>query len=217
MNAKLVVVVRWIMGVQFLLNGLNWWVKIFPFPNAFDAPGGFMKHDVVGAMIDTGWMFGLAKVIEIVTGLALVFNRYIPLMLVVSMPVVLSTFLLDSFFLDEIVGWLAGDVAPGVAGSAFLDWIFWGGSVMAMQVYMMLAYFHYYQPMLVRKPEHLPGRPVDFTPAAPGVIESCRVIRRCYSVLGVIALITGTISTLWLILMINQWLVPWSSLRIIAH
>jgi hypothetical protein len=148
---KSVVAVRWLLGIQYLIDGLNFWYKMLPFPNIHDPPGMPMKAAVVGAMIATGWMFHLAKALEVLTGLALLSNRFVPLMLAVSAPVAISTFLLDAFFLHLVVEWLAGRTAFATAWAGFLDMIFFGGALLLMQVYLMLAYLHHYQPMLAAR------------------------------------------------------------------
>ena len=61
----IIVAVHVLLGVQYVLGGLNWWVKLFPFPNLFDTPTGPGKHAVLDAMIATGWMFTSAKIVEL--------------------------------------------------------------------------------------------------------------------------------------------------------
>lgn len=140
---------RLLLAVQYLMNGGNWWFKMLPFPNINDPTTGPTKHPVVFAMIDTGWMFQLAKATELLTGLALLFNVFVPVMLVVSMPVAVTTFLIDAFIFDYIVGWFAGTVTTHVVVAKVLDLIFFGGVVLAMQAYLMFAYLDCYKPMLV--------------------------------------------------------------------
>lgn len=143
-----VVAVRWLLGVQCLLSGLNWWFKILPFPNIFDPPGMPVKSAIVHTMIESGWMFDAAKAIEVALGLALILNRFVPLMLVVSMPVILMTFLLDAWIFDALFGWLRGEVPFTIFFAKFLDMVFFGGCVLVMQIFLMLAYLDLYRPML---------------------------------------------------------------------
>ena len=110
------------------------------------------KHEIAAAMIATGWMFDATKIIEIVTGLSLLFNRFVPLMLVVSFTVASAAFLLDAFILDELYGALTGTVPLGTAWAAIKDMVFFGGIVMIMQIYLMFAYLDCYKPMLAAKP-----------------------------------------------------------------
>jgi hypothetical protein len=153
MFLKTTTIVRWLLGIQYLISGINWWYKMLPFPSLHDGPGTPQKHQIAVAMIATGWMFGLTKAIEIGTGLSLLLNRFVPLMLVVSMAVAVTTFLLDAFIGDEITGWFAGTVSSKILVANILDLIYWGGAVLVMQVFLMLGYLHYYRPMLVARAE----------------------------------------------------------------
>lgn len=146
-----VVAVRYLLGAQYLLSGLNWWIKMLPFPSVWDAAGFPQKYPVAAEMIATGWMYHMAKLIEVLTGLALLSNFFVPLMLVVSMSVAVTTFLFDAWIGQTVVAWLAGRVSFGVFRAKVLDMIYFGGAVLAMQGYLMLAYLHVYRPMLTRK------------------------------------------------------------------
>ena len=90
-----VTAVRYLLGAQYLASGLNWWIKMLPFPSLSDPVDFQQKHAVAQAMIDTGWMYESAKIIEVLTAVSLLTNMFVPLMLVVSMPVAVTTFLLD--------------------------------------------------------------------------------------------------------------------------
>jgi hypothetical protein len=140
--------VRWLLGVQCLLSGLNWWFKILPFPNLFDPPGMPVKSAIVGVMIQSGWMFTAAKAIEVLLGLSLLANRFVPLMLVVSFPVIFMTFILDALIGPTIMAWLAGSAPIQHLWAKLLDATFFGGAVIVMQVYLMLSYIDSYRPML---------------------------------------------------------------------
>jgi len=207
-NRWMVPAVHWLLGVQYLLGGLNWWIKIFPFPNYFDVPHGPGKHAVLDAMIATGWMFMSAKIIELLTGISLLVRRYVPLMLVVSFPVAITTFLIDAMILGDLFRWLGGSVSGAVMGAKFLDMVFFGGAVLAMQGYLMLAYFEHYRPMMPARAQW----GADLV-ATPGPATRCAA---CFTALGVLAVLLGVLSTGWLIGMIDQWLIPWGSLAITA-
>lgn len=151
MFSKSFIAVRWLLGAQYLMSGINWWVKILPFPSMHDPITMAQKHQIAVAMISTGWMFGATKVIELLTGLSLVLNRYVPLMLVVSMAVAVTTFLLDAIFPEVISGWFAGTVGTHELVANIIDAIYWGGAVLTMQVFLMIGYLHVYRPMLAAK------------------------------------------------------------------
>lgn len=46
--------------------------------------------------------------------------------------------------------------------------------------------------------------------------KNAGVLRKLYTLLGIVALVLGVLSTGWLIVMVDQWLVPWSSLAVMA-
>lgn len=150
---KSLLVVRWLLGIHYVLNGLNWWYKILPFPNLHDPPNAPMKYAYVTALIGSGWMFQLSKLVELSTGISLLLNQFVPLMLVVSMSVAVTAFLMDFFIGHFITGWISGTVPFEVLWAKILDLVFFGGTGLAMQAYLMIAYLHVYRPMLSRKVE----------------------------------------------------------------
>lgn len=213
-NRFLVIAVLVLLGVQYVLGGLNWWVKLFPFPNFFDEPAGPGKHAVLDAMIATGWMFTAAKIVELLTGLALLARRFVPLMLVMSFPVALTTFVIDALIAGDFMAWLAGEVSGAFMWSRVMDLIFFGGAVLAMQAYLMLAWFPYLRPLLEPRAgffEQLSADREGWTPQGAGGLATT-----LFTALGVVALVLGVLSTGWLIGMIGEWLIPWSSLALTA-
>jgi hypothetical protein len=152
-NRRMLVWTRWLLGAQYLLDGVNWWYKMFPFPNLHDPLTAAAKHMVLVEMIRTGWMFQSAKAMEVLTGIALLSNRFVPLALVVSFPVAVTTFGLDAMIWPQVTGFFAGTVGWPVLWAKILDLIFFGGCVLAMQAYLMFGHFDLYRPMLVAKAE----------------------------------------------------------------
>jgi len=148
-----VTAVRWLLGIQSLGSGINWWIKILPFPNMHEHIEGPVKHEILRVLIESGWMFSTAKVLEIALGLALIFNRYAVLMLVLSFPVIVMTFLLGLFpFLNNIGPFLSGSVDGPTLWASFLDMLFFGAGVFVMQVYLMSEYFGDYRQLFVVRP-----------------------------------------------------------------
>ncbi len=127
---KLTLLSRHLFGFNFFINGINWWWKIMPYPTRHDTPNIHTPH-FVQAMIDTGFLFDSIKVVEVITGTALLANLYVPLALVVAFPVTVAAWAVD-------VGLLGGSVRAQVLG--------W--SVLLMNTFMMLAYIDSYLPML---------------------------------------------------------------------
>lgn len=205
-STRAITIVRWALGVQCILSGLNWWFKILPFPNIFDPMTGPMKHQIVATMIESGWMFSAAKLIEIGVGVSLVFNRYAVLMLVVAFPILVMTFILDAIpFGAAVAAALSGEISLRNFWASFLDMIFFGGAVFLMQGYLMLEWFEHYRPLFVR----CPGETA--TPRALDI--SCPM---AMSIIRWGAIVIGGASTLWIVALVGQWLAPWSSLAVLA-
>jgi hypothetical protein len=152
-NLKLVSWITVLLGLQYLLGGINWWYKIFPFPSMSDPPSAAAKHAVLVEMVKTGWMFYMAKIVELTAGLALLTRRFVPLMLIVSFPVALTTFGIDAMIGPAFWGWISGTIDGATMGPKFLDMIYFGGAVLAMQGYLMIAYLDHYRSFLKVKAE----------------------------------------------------------------
>jgi uncharacterized membrane protein YphA (DoxX/SURF4 family) len=128
---RLVAVVRLLMGAALLVSGLNWWFKLItPYPSISDFANAAPPPDLVGALIKTANMFHLVKATELLAGIALLTNRFVPLMLVAVFPVTLSIFIVDVFVIASPRG-----LAMGI-GSLLIN------------SFLLLAYLDHYRPML---------------------------------------------------------------------
>lgn len=76
---------RLLLGVIFFVFGLNGFLGFLPQPPAPPEAAAFG-----GALAATGYMFPLIKGTEVVTGLLLLSNRFVPLALVVLAPVIVN-------------------------------------------------------------------------------------------------------------------------------
>ncbi|HUI59136.1 MAG TPA: hypothetical protein VLX90_02875 [Steroidobacteraceae bacterium] len=83
------VVFRWVVicvqtffGAWFLIHGLNFFVSIFKQPPGFSVP----SHELISALIKSG-LFSLVKLIEIVVGVLLLSQCFVPLAIVAAAPV----------------------------------------------------------------------------------------------------------------------------------
>jgi len=160
MTFRLAHAARILFAIQFLLNGVNWWWKILPYPSIADL-SPMQGPPFVQAMIDTGYMFDGIKVVEVVAGLLLLSNRFVPLALVVAFPVSVGAWSVD-FFL--ITGSLRAEVM--------------GWSVLLLNAYLLLAYLPYFRPMLVARapldaemvPRAVDGAPRHWSVAAAGLV-----------------------------------------------
>lgn len=78
---------RILLGLVFFVFGLNGFLGFLPMPDHPGASGQFL-----GALAATGYMFPLIKGTEVLAGLALLSNRFVPLALVVLAPVIVNIF-----------------------------------------------------------------------------------------------------------------------------
>jgi hypothetical protein len=142
--------VRLLLGLQYVIIGVNWWYKILPFPSQVDLPLAFYKHDILRPMIESGWMFDATKLIELLAGIALLFNRWIPLAMVVAMPIALMTFTLDAVPFGLLLANPDAVTLPQFR-AAMLDMVYFGGAVLVMQGFLMACLLRNYLPMLAMR------------------------------------------------------------------
>lgn len=189
MMSKVLLVVRLLLGTVCLLNGLNWFFKIItPYPSISDFVDYLPPDDIVGALIEHGVLFHIAKAVEVITGLALLTNRLVPLALVVGMSVTVTVFVVDVF-------------KPEFRLRAFLM----GTGTMAMSMTLLIAYFDHYRAMLAWKavPNPDPSRPGG---ADSGAIAATlgRWLKPLFAPLAVLSLALGTVQVGWLLALVAQ-------------
>lgn len=78
-------IVQFFFGGWFLAHGLNHWFEFFPRPSG-SSP---LSRELIGALNGAG-LFNIVKAIEVVVGLLLLANRFVPLAAVAAFPVTLS-------------------------------------------------------------------------------------------------------------------------------
>jgi hypothetical protein len=187
---KLATAVRLVLGVEFLVNGLNWWVKLIdPYPSLSDFAhhtlpvGSDAAHNLVPALIGAG-LFHLVKGLELTAGVALLTNLWVPTALVLVAPVTVNVFVVDVFLNNHLRGRLMGSGA------------------LLMSVFLMLAYFNTYRPMLVRT-ARLEGaaeaRPFAWFDPLSQPWRTALMIP-----LGLLSLAVGLIMIGWVFLMVGQ-------------
>jgi len=183
---KMAVTARLLMGVIYLLNGFNWWFKIItPYPSISDFVHMAPPPDVVGAMIENGVMFHMVKGIELLTGIALLCNIAVPLMLVAVLPITLSVFIVDVFFVAHLRGIIMG------VGSLTLN------------LYLLAVHLDHYRSMLVlraRDGASLPPDAANFTDRLQALLRPMKPI------LGAVAILLGLIMLGWMLVMIGQYI-----------
>src|SRR3954468_21581266 len=76
-------IARVLMGLMFFVFGLNGFLNFFPPPKTG-------MPEFAGALMKTGYMFPLIAGTQLLVGLLLLINRFVPLALVLIMPVLVN-------------------------------------------------------------------------------------------------------------------------------
>ncbi|QXD16662.1 hypothetical protein GQ464_006910 [Rhodocaloribacter litoris] len=126
MNRKTITAARYVLGLLLVVFGLNGFFRFLPMPTPPEAAGRFL-----GAMMETGYLLPLVKLVELTVGVLLLANRFVPLALVLLAPVSVNIIAFH-LFLDP-----AG-IVPGAV-------------IAALQALLLLAYRPVYEPMLQAK------------------------------------------------------------------
>lgn len=187
----LVTAVRLVLGLEFVVNGLNWWVKLIdPYPSIADFIHHAPPDDVVGAMIRSGVLFHVVKAVELVAGVALLTNCFVPLALVAALPVTVNVFMVDVLISTHLRAHIMGTGA------------------MMMSGFLMLAYLPYYRPMLDLRTQF--ETPATASSSAPGrqfawlSPQACPAGRRLMVLFGGASLAIGLVMIVWVFVMIGQ-------------
>lgn len=86
---------RVLLGLVFLVFGLNGFLNFMPTPEMNEAASSFM-----GALLATGYLMIVEKAVEVVAGLMLLTGKFVPLALVLLAPLSVNI-LLFHVFLDQ--------------------------------------------------------------------------------------------------------------------
>jgi putative oxidoreductase len=92
MMSKVFLGARYLLGVAYVVFGLNFFLKFIPMTPPAEPAASFLS-----ALFLTGYMFPLVKVIEILCGIAFLANRFVALSAVVIFPITLNIFLIHIF------------------------------------------------------------------------------------------------------------------------
>jgi|VirMetMinimDraft_7_1064189.scaffolds.fasta_scaffold27904_3 uncharacterized membrane protein YphA (DoxX/SURF4 family) len=103
MNEKVVLGIRVLLGLGMVVFGLNKFLNFIPVP----PPESPEALALMGAFVASGYIMPIVAIVEIITGIAFLANKFVPLMAIVLFPVMLNAFLFHAV-LDPV----------GVAGSA---------------------------------------------------------------------------------------------------
>lgn len=100
---KVKLVVRVLLGVVLIIFGMNKFLQFMPLP-----PMSIAATDFMTALVDSGYIMAIVAIVEVVTGILILLNKYLALALVILFPILLNAFLFH-LFLD----------LPGVGGASF--------------------------------------------------------------------------------------------------
>jgi len=120
-------------GAHALLSGINYFYPLIP-----PAPVNLSPAGPFVAEMDAIGLYALIKVVEIVAGLMLIANVYVPLALLIEMPTTMSIFFLNTFV----------DGSPRQLYTGPRE-LFYNGV-------LMLAYWAYFRALVTAKPIYTP-------------------------------------------------------------
>lgn len=142
-------VIQFFFGGWFFFNGINYFVEFTP-PPPGSAPG---TRALMEALESTG-LFAVVKFVELVTGAALLMNRFVPLATIVAFPVTL------------VITYVMLVINGGVVGTTV------GILALAFNGFIALVRLDNFLPVLVYRDSgpHLPSAPLhSITGSAPSV------------------------------------------------
>lgn len=136
-GTTLITFFRCMLGAWMIVNGVNHLLPMVGLPNIYPQPLGtlHLSNVMLVSMIETG-LFDYVKVAELLVGLCLVFNRFVPLALVIGLPLGLVVFY-NSIALNLRF--------ERIFSFYMAVWCTY------MNVVLLLAYIKYYLPMLQYK------------------------------------------------------------------
>ncbi|MEO6002535.1 MAG: DoxX family membrane protein [Opitutus sp.] len=121
-------IARILLGLLFFIFGLNGFLNFIP-PPPTGIPEGAMAFGA--AMMKTGYLLQLLKGTEVLAGVLLLCNRFVPLALAVLAPVIINIVAFHAFLAPS------GLPVPLVIG--------------LLEVYLAWCYRHLYRPMLAMR------------------------------------------------------------------
>jgi len=130
---------RYLLGLIFTVFGANFFLHFLPQP-----PMSGPHADFAAALFQSGYVMQTVKVVEIAAGLLLLFNRFVPLALVLLAPIVVG-----------IVGFHLS-LAPETGAVAYLT--------LVLELFLAYAYRAAYAPLFVAK--HAPSLRASTAPTA---------------------------------------------------
>ncbi len=96
MKAKIDLGARIILGLLFVVFGLNGFLNFIPMP---PPPENMMKFAM--ALMETGFFMQFVKGCEVICGVLLLANIFVPLSLLILAPICINIFLIHAFLAPE--------------------------------------------------------------------------------------------------------------------
>lgn len=113
-KSTVVVAARIVLGLIYFVFGLNFFLHFIPTPPSSGGPADVMA----GGLFQSGYFFPMLKGLEIILGALLLAGLFVPLALVVLMPITLNILLFHVFLTPD--NYLMGVVMMAV--HLFLAW-----------------------------------------------------------------------------------------------
>jgi putative oxidoreductase len=118
-----VIAARVVLGLIYFIFGLNFFLHFLPTPPS----SGGVADAFVGGLFQSGYFFPMLKSIEVVLGAFLLLGLFVPLSLVILMPVSLNILLFHAF------------LTPGNATMGIV--------IVLVHLYLAWAYREHYKPL----------------------------------------------------------------------
>lgn len=118
---------RTVLGLIYFVFGLNFFLHFLPTPPS----AGGVAEAFTGGLFQSGYFFPMLKGIEVVLGALLLIGLFVPLALVVLMPISINILLFHAF------------LTPGNTIMGIL--------IVLLHLYLAWAYRDYYRPLFTSK------------------------------------------------------------------
>ena len=128
MKRYLPIIARTLMGIVFLIMGLNGFLNFIPQPKT---PMPAEAMEFAGALMKSGYMMQLVSGTQLLCGILFLANRFVPLALAFIAPVIVNIIAFHVFLAPEMI-------APGVV-------------VAILGIYLAYVYRKAFRPMLAMR------------------------------------------------------------------
>jgi putative oxidoreductase len=118
---------RVLLGLIYFVFGLNFFFHFLPTPPS----SGGVADAFTGGLFQSGYFFPMLKGIEVVLGALLLIGLFVPLALVILMPISINILLFHAFLTP-------GNTLMGIV-------------IVLIHVYLAWAYRDYYKPLFIRR------------------------------------------------------------------